>query len=115
VESVQQSSRVCPPRALELWQDAGFLPFPFSPIPTAPHTHILKGGKYNRGRGGDGRGGEERGGRGGGEEEEKVKEEMKKEEAERCPLLLKKEKKETDSKLQPLDQSWLAAIFFIKV
>jgi hypothetical protein len=34
VESVQQSSHGCPPRALELWQDVLSLP-----LPSIPHTH----------------------------------------------------------------------------
>ena len=41
VESMQQSSHDCPPRAPELWQEAGFLPLPSFSTPTA-HTGSLK-------------------------------------------------------------------------
>jgi hypothetical protein len=34
MESVQQSSCICPTRAQELWWDAGSLP-----LPSFPHTH----------------------------------------------------------------------------
>ena len=36
VESMQQSFRICRPRAPELWWDAGFLPLPLSPHAPCP-------------------------------------------------------------------------------
>jgi hypothetical protein len=37
-----QSSRVCPLRALELWWDVGFLPFPFFPYTHSPAMMIME-------------------------------------------------------------------------
>jgi hypothetical protein len=36
MESLRQSFHICQPRALELWQDAGFLTLPLSHGPTIP-------------------------------------------------------------------------------
>ena len=44
VESEWLSSRVHPPRAPELWWDAGFLPLPLFPhahCPAGPHAHTI--------------------------------------------------------------------------